>query len=379
MIGIYRFLLAQTVVMSHFGGISSQVSQLAVYSFYMVSGFLIMRVLDTRYAASGMATKGITAFYANRVLKIFPLYIVIVCFSLLLQWLHPSPFGVEGGTLPVIPVIPEETSFANWFFFIPTLQVVGGLPILTFGTTTTTVPQIWSVGVELCWYLIAPLVLLLTRRNMRWLFGLVAGGCIFFLFALYHTLGLTFSDTFGTPMPERTYLLLFYKSFHSGLPLFLCGAITYWLQKRIVFRFDAGTTLLLLLIYFWYLLFWSQNSWLGHQPTIAKLLCDIALAFAITMMMIFTRAEGQLKTLDHKLGELSYGIYVNQFVIAFGMMWAVEFFGRNYNLSSIFGASYNRLEFGIHAAVFSTFFAYITYHLVEMPVERIRKKLRRVS
>ena len=66
--------------------------------------------------------------------------------------------------------------------FDPIAHVVSSMPVLEF--TPDLIPQGWSIGVEITFYLIAPLVVLTTRRR-TWLVGVwIAAGLLFFLWGV---------------------------------------------------------------------------------------------------------------------------------------------------------------------------------------------------
>ena len=70
--GTFRFLLALSVALGHFGTISGYYminGRMAVQCFYMVSGFLISLVLSHKYDPS--TPEGRWLFYTNRALRIF--------------------------------------------------------------------------------------------------------------------------------------------------------------------------------------------------------------------------------------------------------------------------------------------------------------------
>src|SRR5262249_38428241 len=70
-LGTFRFLLALSVALSHFGtvwGYHIMNGRMAVQCFYMISGFLISLVLSHKYDPS--TAEGRRLFYSNRALRI---------------------------------------------------------------------------------------------------------------------------------------------------------------------------------------------------------------------------------------------------------------------------------------------------------------------
>ena len=81
MFGLYRLMLALLVVVTHLG--STEIfGGLAVWAFFMLSGFLITGVLNTRYTFS---RQGLIEFGLSRALRLLP------NIGFLMAWLY-SPF-----------------------------------------------------------------------------------------------------------------------------------------------------------------------------------------------------------------------------------------------------------------------------------------------
>jgi len=150
--GMLRLLLAVSVVLTHTGAAYSLAGgRIAVQLFYMISGFLISYVLhkDATYAST-------RRFYLARALRIFPPYyavaaVVLVLFILerdRLRQFTELPAGLQAfmGAVNLTIFGQDWTSFmAN-----PT----GGLPLHKF----LLVPQAWTLGLELSFYLLAPFI-----------------------------------------------------------------------------------------------------------------------------------------------------------------------------------------------------------------------------
>jgi peptidoglycan/LPS O-acetylase OafA/YrhL len=87
MFEISRYILALIVANTHLSPISlGWTGWQAVFGFYTLSGYLMTRVLHERY---GFAWSGIAAFFANRVLRLWPAYLVVVFVTWALLCVHP--------------------------------------------------------------------------------------------------------------------------------------------------------------------------------------------------------------------------------------------------------------------------------------------------
>ena len=80
MFGIFRTLLALVVVAGHLGPVDS-VGPYAVFGFYVLSGYLMTAIMRDRY---GYTASGIGRYTANRLLRIYPVYLVALLLSLAL-------------------------------------------------------------------------------------------------------------------------------------------------------------------------------------------------------------------------------------------------------------------------------------------------------
>ena len=96
MFGIHRYVLSLLVMVGHLAPLwSSWCGYYAVFAFYLLSGFLMTKVLRRRYGGS---SAGVVRFLANRALRIHPPYWAVLglTLGLLALWpvdvprLHPS-------------------------------------------------------------------------------------------------------------------------------------------------------------------------------------------------------------------------------------------------------------------------------------------------
>ena len=94
------------------------------------------------------------------------------------------------------------------------------------------------------------------------------------------------------------------------------------------------------------------------------------LAIPVSALVCFTAVPDALRHWESRLGDLTYGIYLNHFLVAAILLWIAEIYG-----SPIFGR-YNKPEFGFWAATLCIVIAIATLHLVERPVERLRRRIR---
>lgn len=125
------------------------VGWIGVDIFFVLSGFLITSILlNTRNKPNYFKN-----FYARRILRIFPLYfLVILAIFLLMPLLSPETAAADRAT---------------WPYYVFYLQNWLAIPQLKLGTAPPLINPTWSLAIEEQFYLIWPaLIFLLSRRKL---------------------------------------------------------------------------------------------------------------------------------------------------------------------------------------------------------------------
>jgi peptidoglycan/LPS O-acetylase OafA/YrhL len=134
----------------------TRVGDLGVNFFFVLSGFLITYLLLSEKQLTGRVV--IRAFYMRRILRIWPLYFVVVFIGFVVFLWLKACFGLHG---------LQETA-RLWYFF----TFLVNFNNLYDGSQTPTLTLLWSVSVEEQFYLVWPLLVAATpARCMGWLFG----------------------------------------------------------------------------------------------------------------------------------------------------------------------------------------------------------------
>jgi peptidoglycan/LPS O-acetylase OafA/YrhL len=138
MFGLYRFILALLVALNHFGWIYRGFTPggWAVICFYVLSGLLMERQFG-KLAACG----GTFAFYVDRFLRVYPLYLVVVLLC--------------AATLPV-----NEKDLAANIALMP-------LNYSHFNHISNFLIPAWSLACEVHFYLLVPLFVYLSTIALR--------------------------------------------------------------------------------------------------------------------------------------------------------------------------------------------------------------------
>ena len=362
-VGLLRLILALLVVGSHlraFGG-----ATFAVKAFFIVSGFYMALVIDTRYHALP-----ISSFYVSRLLRLLPLYWVVCILTvgaeILLvprgQFLHEiaSPLAYAAGFDPTSmpwPILVYVAISVGTMLGLDTGQWLGFSRLTGelsfapgFGPNAVTVmalspvPQGWSIGLELLFYFIAPFVV---RRSV-WL---IVALCLLSL-AFRITLA-TFGFS-GNPW-DRTL-------FPSELIYFLLGVLAYRLylhvpKLNLPHRTEIGLALMVLVIA---VIYWPVDYVI--RGNVIWETVPYAL-FAAGMPFLFKLTKDNM--LDANVGELSYPIYMCHGLVLGLVRWSPL------NDAPIVGTGWTRAAVTIALVIGM---AYLLDRLVVLPVDRLRMR-----
>ena len=267
---------------------------LAVTFFFVLSGFLITYLLLREHERTERIS--VSRFYARRILRIWPLYFLMVFIGLVL-----IPAGVKLGRVPYdAPFEPRDVA-AYFALFLP--FVVN----LRYGNHFLT--PLWSVGVEEIYYLgWAPVVKFVYRRLLPVMVGAVVMKTLLSVWAHYFS---------GSALAPEVLRMLQFEAmaigglaahfvFHRRQPIH-----TYWLFSQ-----PAQVALLLLL----FTRLFAHQSLAASWPLYAAVF-DHAVVTPLLMMVIFAWLivnaavnERSILRLDSRLlnylGDISYGVYM---------------------------------------------------------------------
>ncbi len=172
--GALRYLLAISVVVAHSGpifGLDLVGGRAAVEIFFMISGFYMALILKQKYD-SGI--RGYKLFLTNRILRIYPLYWVIIVLTLLASlgaYLFARniwaliPFVNASGTMTGFSLF--AISMMNLTLFGQDLSHFRNYSPTTGFSQFLIVPQSWTLALEMMFYLMAPFLV----KMKTWLLG----------------------------------------------------------------------------------------------------------------------------------------------------------------------------------------------------------------
>ncbi|GAB0155253.1 acyltransferase [Chryseobacterium sp. Alg-005] len=266
----------------------------AVFMFFSLSGFLIIRQLFEEKTDSGSIN--LKNFYMRRILRIFPLYYLVAIVGLLYYNVLLPKIGFdfainynlwEGAVLLF-------TFFPNIF---ATYSPGGILEIL------------WSIGVEEQFYLlIAPLILLMPQKNIR----------IFLLLFSFLFIGVYYFPEFDF---FRKYNMMFFYFSFAGWCSLIAGR---------GFMFPGiirSISYILLLVYFTTDFFTNMMEGLPYH------------LFSMVLFGVFliSFTQKQISFFENKkliyLGKISYGIYMYHAIVMQPMGFIFLKLTAQYNIS----------------------------------------------
>jgi peptidoglycan/LPS O-acetylase OafA/YrhL len=363
-VGVLRTILALLVVGSHlhaFGG-----ATFAVKTFFIISGFYMALVIDTRYWKLP-----VSSFYASRLLRLLPLYWVIGLLTLIAEVaLVPrgqyfdklaSPLtygaGLDLSSLPIPIILYIGVSITTmlgldtglWIGFDRVSGALSFAPDFAPGVTSVVAldpaPQAWTVGLELLFYALAPFIV---RRSIWLIVSLCA-------FSLAFRLALMWLGFSGEPWNRAL--------FPSELIYFLLGVLGYRLYLFIprLNLPDRTQTALGLAVLVLAILYWPVEHSIRGNPVWHVWNTAPYLLIAAGIPFLFKRTKDN--TLDANIGELSYPIYMCHVLVLGLITWSPL------SHAPFIGSGWPRYIFSIALVIAAAFFL---DRLVVPPIDKLR-------
>jgi peptidoglycan/LPS O-acetylase OafA/YrhL len=271
MFGLLRTALAIAVVAQHFGPFES-IGVMAVYGFFVLSGFLMTLLVTGPYKGR------IGAFALNRFLRLYPMYWAVLAATTVVLLL---------GFRPMISAMGLPHSPSRWIASIAYLTFSAKPPII--------VATSWAVTNEIIWYVVIAFGASKTlSRSLLWM-----------------SLSVIYTVAIWRFWPNDMSLRYFY--FVPGCLPFSIGAVICHLRQLFPKRIAAaatglgGTGLILVMVpcaigYWspWWVIYWLF----------------IPLS-AFTILALYNlNVPKWLMEVDKLVGSVSYPIYLNHFMAA---------------------------------------------------------------
>ncbi len=325
--GIFRTILALAVVLYHSGGIfgyDMTGGRASVECFYIISGFYMSVILNEKYRNGNL----LYAFYSNRLLRLMPVYYSLLALKIILSFVFYlyKLFPYQTYTLQYFINFYEKMNMSTILFLIASNLLVFGQDIclflgfdiqsgnLYFGINKDRaiplvwffnfLPHAWTLSIELCFYLIAPLIV---RRRTVILIMLLLLSLSVRIYCYF----LGFRSIWWT-----------YAFFPFEMALFITGSLSYKLYRYILLNntynfksFQIIAPILIAVTTFLYPLLPKTRS-IRYFFDDNQLIYYCIVAISIPFLFILSK---NIK-FDRLIGELSYPIYLSHLII-------IPFFG----------------------------------------------------
>lgn len=355
-LGSFRFLLAMIVVM---GGHSawlapefplarfladSRAGSIAVLVFFVISGFVITEAAATFYKAR------YKAFAINRALKIVPAYLAALVLAIVAHAVLTADgrmlfaLGPEGYSH-----LPDMWTFSNLLFnpfaIAPLLFHDNGSALLG-EELYVFVRFIWAINVEAMFYVWVWAGILLWHRGwLCWLPKHLVKAVL--AFAAVWVVGLDFVP--------RT--VSYYAAY---APYFALGALFWHCRARYDVRAMVAICVILATITY------HVTQAASFQEARSGILVCLALVYlGVGAVWLLSRLEAVewFRTIDRRLGDLSYAVYLNQFTVLVVLAGYLDLAQR--------GVSYYLL-----AASLVVTLGVFMQRLIERPLVQVRARFR---
>lgn len=353
--GLLRIFLAISVVIAHSGslfGFTLVGGHIAVQAFYIISGFYITLILNEKYIGKNGSYK---LFLSNRLLRLYPIYWTVFLLTIItsLGVFIISSGHSMGKLQPYYDFISSMKIESIFFLVLSNLIMLFQDMVMFLGLDTSSgalfftsnfretvpelytfliVPQAWTVGVEITFYLIAPFLL---RRNILLIFSLILTSAL--LRIILYKNGLNYDPWT-------------YRFFPSELFFFLLGTIAYHFYKKIE-NWDIKKSHLKMI----YIFILSFTFFYSRIPFENKIFVYFFFFFLSLPFIFILSKEWKV---DRYIGELSYPIYISHILV---LMFV------NFSNMSIKG------NISLITIIFSILFSVLLNEFIGKKIERIRQ------
>lgn len=317
---------------------------LGVNFFFVLSGFLITFLLLSERQFTGRIAIG--AFYVRRILRIWPLYFVVVFLGfVVLPWLK-AHFGEN----------EVHESARLWYF----LTFLVNFNDLYYGANTPTLTLLWSVAVEEQFYLVWPLlVAAVPSRKIGWLFGGILLLSLSFRFAHVHEIKVLNLHTLSVIGDMAL----------GGMTAWLCwrddkltAAVGRWPRRAITLGYVLGIALIL-----------AESKIIQVLPgylVFNRLLLAIFFAFVLLEQNYAQQSFVKMRNLRFPTywGTYTYGLYCLHYI---ALLFAYQILHRLHLNDNALGAVFGDNGLGL---IIALAMSWVSYNGYEKPFLKIKER-----
>jgi peptidoglycan/LPS O-acetylase OafA/YrhL len=319
-------------------GLIIQSGSAGVDLFFALSAFLITSLLlRERQETGGISLR---LFYTRRILRIWPLYFLVVVLGIVIAHAMPrqSHFWYYTQSLPWYYIVGYALFMSNWVYAV-------------FGAPQSICAPLWTVSIEEQFYLIWPVVAKMLSRR-----GMMIAAIVTFLFAVASQIGIVLSGVRGN-----------FTYFGSASR---CDSLALGIVLALgVERLPKLTRGLRLLLVAGGLIGLLGSSWLMNQPYSAiirvvpgRLMISLGSA-AILYGCMYSSNKLLTSGWIVQLGKISYGLYALHFT---GIFIILSLLRPAHGLNLLLGKA-----LGLAMTVF---LASVSYRWFESPFLRLKSR-----
>jgi peptidoglycan/LPS O-acetylase OafA/YrhL len=297
MFGTFRFALALMVVVTHVGGIEV-VAGIAVWGFFMLSGFLMTGVLNCKY---GFRASGLRAFTTSRAIRLLPTYWLMLAATAILA----THFGaqLDARQINEALVFPDTVRemLANLFIVGHTVLGIGRIALALS-------PSAWAIDVEILMYACSCIFLARSERVAR-----TSALLLMLVFPLLWV---------GAKLVMRQGFIeignqLTYSFLPAALLPYAIGSWVWFVRDRLPLRWCSATvaalavaaTLACILV-------------VSRYSVTAAYVLTLPCLAVIILRLSRLRGAGLVARIDDLLGRMSYPIYLSHWMCAYVVVLA---------------------------------------------------------
>jgi len=334
--GIYRYILACMVVVTHtapdtwhFAG------EYAVFAFFILSGYVVSYILHYTYLPS---RHGLWKYAVNRFLRIYPPYWIVFAGSLWLVIHYPNQ---------IREMHPAYGYPDHWWMWLINILLIGMTdPLQGIMLKPLVLPVGWSLGVEILFWAMIPKFL--TSKSGRWLLALGAVSYTLLVVML---------------LPSQSLFPRYYSALAVSLP-FCIGLMLFImkLQGRFIVPHKAG---IIAILAFFILLFFAPD--LFTEPRFTGFYAALVINTFVISYLSRVASEtlpAAIRALDNFIGNLAYPIYLVHMPL--GVLLYASFPSLPLHSSALCFVD----------IILSSVVAFVLYHCVEVPVNRLKKTIK---
>ena len=275
MLGTLRIVLAIMVVMNHLWlPVANKVGAHAVLGFYVISGYLMTRVITETYVGPG----GRVRYFFNRFLRIFPGYWLVAILTLAGLVVFPGYFGNIHSAIRV-----PSTGY-EWLQNLTLIDLIYA-PLRL-------VPPAWSLSVEAVFYIVIGTGLSRSKGGaLAW--WLISVAYTVYLIAS----GANFGDRYTPPAAASLF--------------FSTGAVAYhYIKMRGEVLAGGPLWWLLLAAFCVFPLIAEDVGWNLHMTGFYG---AYVLFLPLFVWTVLSKPSGLWKKIDRFLGNLAYPVFLSHF------------------------------------------------------------------